>query len=310
MQMVATAGLARRSLRTTVAIAAGLAVGVGGAVWLWADRGGHGFKPIPSVAQLHLPAASATAAPPASADHPAPAAPAVEPRDARAAVTAFLAAGRDGDAVAAYALTDAATHARFSTIGQWRSTAADRPRPTTFTVGAARQHGQAVDVDVEVTQPAELDPFVGLVPAHASAVWSARLEDGHWRVAAAPSEVDPILPADASATPVVQSWLDRLAACDTAGARPSQAADYLYGPVGFYERPCRQHLQLHAGPARPLDASIDDATLVAAFGPDVRGWARAVPVEGPDHFLAAVAPLGDGWRVIGVMNDGEGGGGR
>ena len=54
-----------------------------------------------------------------------------------------------------------------------------------------------------------------------------------------------------------------------------------------------------------LDRAPDTQALVEAYGPDVGSWARLVPVRGPQsHFLAAVAPLGEHWRVIGVTSDG------
>jgi len=64
-------------------------------------------------------------------------------------------------------------------------------------------------------------------------------------------------------------------------------------------------------PILPAEAAATDVvqrwvSRLAAFGPDVNVWGRLVPVSGPGNkFLAAVAPMGDGWQVMGVAVGGQ-----
>jgi hypothetical protein len=59
------------------------------------------------------------------------------------------------------------------------------------------------------------------------------------------------------------------------------------------------------GATTALDDSHDVRAYLAAFGPGITSWGRLVPVQGPtSRFLAAVGPLGDDWRVLGVLVDG------
>jgi len=85
-----------------------------------------------------------------------------------------------------------------------------------------------------------------------------------------------------------------------------QGAPDLIGPEDLVNAPCRERGSWSVGgPAVTLDRAPDVQTFVEAYGPDVGTWTRLVPVRGPGaHFLAAVAPLGDDWRVIGVTSDG------
>jgi hypothetical protein len=58
----------------------------------------------------------------------------------------------------------------------------------------------------------------------------------------------------------------------------------------------------------PAIDPIDPQPYVASFGPEVAGWARLVPVQGPGtRFFAVVGPLGDNWRVVGTSRPQEAG---
>jgi hypothetical protein len=101
--------------------------------------------------------------------------------------------------------------------------------------------------------------------------------------------------------------VERLAACDPRAAQALQAARHLYGPADLPARPCGERGRWTAGAALTLDHAADAQTLLAAFGPDVLTWGRVVPLRGPrSHFYAALAPIGEEWRVMGVLSDGEG----
>ena len=82
----------------------------------------------------------------------------------------------------------------------------------------------------------------------------------------------------------------------------------LYGPIQLGDAPCKERGSWQVGDTETFNVSPDDGTYVAAFGPGIGSWGRVVPVTGPrSHFLVAVGPLGDDWRVLGVLVDGESG---
>jgi hypothetical protein len=276
--------------------ALGLAVGVGATLAVHGLRGGG---PVASVQRLDLPAAPATTAPAGNGTgEPSP----VVAGTARAAVQRFLRATARGDFTAAYRLLDAAGRKRYPSAARWTRAQADRAAITGVRVGAARPAGgRAVDVTVELTHPAAIDPFAGLVPARTVEVWRARSEGGGWRVAADPVSVRADLPSDRRAPDAVTAWVQRLVGCDRQGAAALQAAGELYGPADLAEAPCRLRGRWTvAGPQR-FDQAAEPEAYVAAFGPEVGSWARLVPVQGPGtRFHVVVGPLGDAWRVLGT----------
>jgi hypothetical protein len=94
--------------------------------------------------------------------------------------------------------------------------------------------------------------------------------------------------------------------CDRAAAAAVQGVSALIGPEDLVGAPCRERgAWMVTGPPITIDRAPDVQVLVEAYGPDVGTWTRLVPVHGPSsHFLVAVAPQGDDWRVIGVTSDG------
>jgi hypothetical protein len=290
-------------------VAAGLALGMGGIAVLHAhDTPAYHPQPA-SIRQFAFPTVAPGEAPAGVVGQPeAPAAPEVEPADAPAALTAVLQALSAGAADRAYPLLDAASRTRYPSVAAWTNAQANLVQPVTFELGASRPSADrpdTVDIDVAATHRPSLDPFRGLVPGRSRSVWEVRREAAGWRVGAEPVTFKPVLPADAAAGPVVQDWVTRLAACDTAGAASLQVGASLYGPAGLVRAPCDQHGTWTAGGAEGLDHTSDPKAFLAAFGPEVGAWARLVPVQGPGtRFLAAVAPMGDGWQVMGVAVEG------
>lgn len=281
-------------------VVAGLALGLGG-ITLYRNHNQPSYQPHPASVRQFAFSTELPGEPPAPA---AVAPPDVEPADAKAALVQALQTMADGKPQQAYSLLDAPSRKRFPTLTSWISAQANLVQPLTFEVGASRPapaQADAVDFDVSATHRPSLDPFRGLVPARSQSVWEVRRENGAWRVGAEPMTFRPILPADASATPLVQSWLQHLVACDSAGAASLQVSGALYGPAGLVQAPCAKRGTWTAGAAEGLDGTPDPKAFLAAFGPEVGTWARLVPVQGPGaSFLAAVAPMGDGWQVMGV----------
>ena len=309
-----SAALLRRAqkpvLVTTVTVL-GLAVGVGGALLLWRDKGDGTAKPVPSATRIHLPKSVAQPGPRAITGDPPPV-PAVEPATAAEALTNFLQAQVAKQAVASYALITTDSRRHFPSLSTWETSAVDRLVPLTFELGDQRaaevDNGQAVDIDVNATHAPALDTFSGLVPGRARETWRVWRENDHWRVDPEPVKAVPVLPVDQAAQDVVRAWVARVEACDTDGARSLQLSSLLYGPIQLGQAPCKEQGAWQVGATTRFDAAPDNGTYVAAFGPGVGSWGRLVPLTGPhSHFFAAVGPLGDDWRVLGVLVDGAAG---
>jgi hypothetical protein len=302
---------AQKPVVITTVVVLGLALGVGGALLLWPDNGDGAAKPVPSATRVHLPRSVAQPGPRPIMGDPAPV-PAVEPSTPGEALTTFLQAQIDAHAGAAYALITTDSRRRFPSLSTWETGVVDRLVPATFTLGEARvaevDNGQAVDIDVNATHAPALDTFSGLVPGRARETWRVWRENDHWRVDPEPVRAVPVLPLDQAAHDVVRAWVARMEACDDAGARTLQVSGLLYGPIQLGRSPCKEQGAWQVGDTTRFDAAPDNGTYVAAFGPGVGSWGRLVPVKGPrSHFFAAVGPLGDDWRVIGVLVDGADG---
>lgn len=301
--------IGRAGVKAAVVVV-GLGLGLGGAVAVRNAGRPEAPRPTPSVQEFSFPAPPPAAEGPAPAD-PAPAALAEEPADGRAAVAAFLGALAERRPQQSYLLLDSASLRLYPSVAEWTAAQADRIAPASFELGdtsAATNPGGApvspgsVDVAVNATHLPSLDPFRGLVPGRSRSSWRAVAEDGRWRVGADPVSFVPELPPDSSAPPVVSAWLARLAECDAAGAAALQVEGQFYGPPTLVRAPCESgRAGWTVGSPSGLDRAPDARAFLAAFGPGVGTWARLVPVKGPaSGFLAAVAPVGDTWRVLGV----------
>lgn len=294
-------------LRQAGVVAAGLALGAGGFAYFDGDAKPPAYQPqVRSVSEFAFATTVPDGPPPAPEVLPVLDA---EPASPRAAVTAFLDPLADGRPADAFPLLDEASRRRYPTVASWVRAQADRATPLSFTVGALRPSPDrpgAFEVELSATHTSSLDPIRGLVPSRSTSVWLVRLENDAYRVSANPLAFRPVLPGDASATAAVQGWVNLLAACDTSAAAALQVTANLYGPAGLVRTPCETRGTWTAGEPTGLDRSPDPRVFLAAFGPEAGTWARLVPVRGPSGgFLAAVAPMGDGWQVMGVAVDGQ-----
>jgi len=295
----------RRMAAVALVVAVGVAVGAG-AVAL--ARGGAGRSPrrppTPSVAAFRFPTHGAIQ--PAAVAAAAPADGFVEPASARAALEAFLGAERDGLTATSYRLLTTADQQDIGSPAAWAAASADRPKPLMFTVASEQPGAEGEEITVDVARHPSLDQFAGFVSARATQVWRVVHEGATWRVAAEPLSESPVLPPIAGATDVAGRWLQASAACDRGAAAALEGVANLTGPEDLLGAPCSERgAWAVTGPAITLDRADDTQAFVEAYGPDVGTWTRLVRVRGPrTHFLAALAPLGDDWRVIGVTSDG------
>jgi hypothetical protein len=58
---------------------------------------------------------------------------------------------------------------------------------------------------------------------------------------------------------------------------------------------------IRTGRARALPDTAQDQPFLAAFGGDVHQWARVVRLESPVRQDVVVAPVGEQWLVVGVL---------
>jgi len=307
--MSGVGGWLRRGAVQAAVVAVGLGLGVGGTALYRARTSAHGYALTPSAKKFSFATGAVSPVPATPAD--AIGGPDVEPADAGAAVTAFLQAELDGRPEVAWTLLDARGHERWPTAAAWSAAQPDRAAPTSFQVtqptGAPAAGAAPGDVDlhVDVNRRPSLDPFRGLVAAHSAEVWRAQDENGHWRVVAAPVESHPDLPADVNASAAVKAWVDRLSACDQAGAAALQIDASLLGPADVAAMPCQLKAAWTVGAPVGIDRGGDVQPLLAAYGQGAGSWARLVPVNGAGrNFWAEVAPLGDAWTVVGVAAGG------
>jgi hypothetical protein len=292
----------RRAGVALVVVAVGAGAGFGAVALARGDSRPSGRPATPSVAAFRLStqgpigAARAEAAPEALA----------EPASTTAALEAFLEAERDGLTARSYRLLTSADQDDIGSAAAWAAGSADRPRPVAFTVTSTRSTPEGDDITVDVSRQPSLDPFAGFVSGRAVQVWRVVHEGDTWRIDAAPVSEDPVLPPVAAAADAAGRWVEASASCDRAAANHLQAVADLSGPADLLGAPCRERgAWTAAGPPTTLDRAPDTQALVEAYGPDVGSWARLVPVRGPQsHFFAALVPLGDDWRVIGVTSDG------
>ena len=284
---------------TALLVLIGLLLGVAG--YTLVERRGDVRRPEPSVAAFDAPGPVFDQSK-ANDRVAAPTGPAVEPSSARAALQEFLAAEASGDAANAFPLLDSRSRERFSSVEAWAIGRNDRIVPLTFTITGEKSEDSTTTLVVDTTHEPGLDAFRGFVPGKARQRWAVRQEDGKWRVAARPLDIEPFLPPVAGAVDVVQRWVDARATCDTASAETLQRSSFLYGSRSLIDAPCADRGTWSAGAVQRL-ADVPDSTVVTStFGPDSGVWARVVPVRGPrTGFLAVVAALGDDWRVVALI---------
>jgi hypothetical protein len=231
---------------------------------------------------------------PAGPDAPAPSS---QPT-LRAAVTALLSAEQRGDHAASFVLLTDESRATYGTIDRWKSRRAEMPVVTDFKI--TNRGSDANSVDLVVDHPAGLDPFRGLSPAQDHEIWTGRHEHGGWLVDADPVAT-PVLPADRGVAPTVIQWVKAAESCDQAAIHHLQAVDPLLGIGDAGTQLCRQKFAFTFSAPSTVPPGDMTQQLVAQYSADALGWARMVTLTGaPAPIEVLVAPIGNGWRVIGA----------
>lgn len=219
-----------------------------------------------------------------------------------AAVEQFLTAEAAGDFATSYGLLSAADRRALGSPAEWTTAHGHLPRITAYTLGAVDAGPARAEVAAGVELEAELDEIVGLVPAKADATWVAGAEDGGWRVAFAESTLVPRYPPEEDARAAVADWVAARREC----RHGDEYAGGLLGSPDLARGLCRTKGEIELGAVAPLDPGSGAQPFLAAFGPEVFSWARVVPVAAPGPLEVVLAPVGERWLVLGVVEPSPG----
>jgi hypothetical protein len=284
-------GLRRRAVSTRVVLLA--LVVVLGASSLAAcsgddDDAGSATTTAPSAATTTTPGTAPVGAAPEGA-LPRPSA--VE------AVEALLAAEVELDRATSFTTIGGALRDEFPTLGAWERRRNQLGTPTDFGV----EPGPTDDVVLAtVTHEPSLDPFRGLIFAEEHQTWTAVAVDGGWLVAAEP-EVEPVVPDEALAVETATAWAEAVRACDPETAATFEGVSILFGDGSVALGLCGASTGVEAGTPGPLPSGVVSADIVAQYSSDALLWARVVPITAPIFFGVVLAPIGSGWKVIGLV---------
>ena len=216
---------------------------------------------------------------------------------AAGAVSGFLAAEARGDYAASFAFLSLADRRAFDGPAGWVAAHAGLLPVTGFRIQSVERSGDAARVHTRLRLRAGLNEVAGLVPGRAEAMWTLLRENGGWRVAVQRTVVRPRWPADRLAPEAVSDWVRRRGVCAPG------AADLLYGETAVAAPLCDAPATglAVASRARRLDDDVDAQPFVAAFGVEATERLRTVEITAPAPLRAVVAPLGDRWRVVGLL---------
>ena len=219
--------------------------------------------------------------------------PAADPGDAVRRFLAFEVA-RDFDG--SYGLLSTDDRTALTARAAWVAEHADLPEVTGFAVEAVHEGDGRADVVARLT----LQPQVssnGVVPARADATFIAVGEDGGWRVAFADSTLEPRYAPATRAPDAVRAWTRARVQCRSGVV----FSGGLLGAATRADALCGADGAVRTGRVRALPDTAQDQPFLAAFGGEVHDWARVVPVRSPVRLDVVVAPLGEHWLVVGVL---------
>lgn len=219
------------------------------------------------------------------------------------AVAGFLAAEAEGRLEDAYLHLTAAEQEEFFSAPGYVAAHADLLPPVLgYRIVDVAHDGDTAVVTTEVSLRPGLDPIIGLVPGTAETAWTAVAEDGGWAVELTTAQLVPRYPDEAGAAEDVAEWARTRQSCEDPGDREEAP---LRGSTGLASDLCGAAGDVRVGAVAPLP-DIDGAPYLAAYGGEVTDWARTVDVEAPVALRAVVAPIGDRWAVIGVLDPARG----
>lgn len=215
------------------------------------------------------------------------------------AVAGFLTAEARRDFAASYAFLAESDLDEFGSASQWTQSHGTFWPVTGFELGEVTQEGDVTTVMTLTGFASTLDPVIGLVPARADSTWTVVEQEDGWRVVVAESTHAARYPPDDTVAGVAARWAEARAACED-GAEFEVDASLVGAPV-LADDLCDAGA-VEIGMPTELDESDAISGLVAAYGPEVVVWARAVPLTAPVPLEVVLAPVGGQWRVMGVIS--------
>jgi hypothetical protein len=210
-----------------------------------------------------------------------------------AAVRSLLDAMIAGDAQRSFGRLAAADRVTYGPVGVWEDHLSDLPHYLGYRITGASGTSVTTDVTIEP----RLDEVVGYIPSRAHVTWTTVAEDGGYRVSFTSTLTDPILPTDAAATKAALAWVAARKSC-----RPGDTyAGNLIGQPTLADALCHVTSAYRAGAVEGLESFHNPTLLLNAFGAEAPAFVRVVPLKGASSIEVALAPLGDRWQVVGVM---------
>ncbi|MDP8959659.1 MAG: hypothetical protein M3N51_10820, partial [Actinomycetota bacterium] len=165
-----------------------------------------------------------------------------------------------------------------------------------YRVEGVREEAGQVQVETLMELEPGLDHVMGLVPARAEGIWVSQEESEGWRVLLDQSALRPLYPEEEGAAEAVGHWVRARQGCGEGRQHPAG----LLGVPSLADQLCGSQGEPRLGQVGQVE-QLEAAPFLAAFGPEFQQWARVVPVAAPVPLRAVVAPIGDGWTVIGVL---------
>jgi len=220
------------------------------------------------------------------------------------AVRDLLAAEREANHEASFLLLSRQSREEYPDVADWTRRRQQLPAVTGFRIepgseGAAGDKAGRVVALVE-HEPG-LDPFKGLSPARDTQTFTGRQEGTGWLVDGDP-EAEAVLPPDPLAVEAAAAWVAAVQACDQAKAGGLQAVPTIFGTARGAAGLCGKAGPVTPGPVGRLSPGIASTDVVAQYSTDALGWARVVRVTSPAAFGVVLAPIGDGWKVLGLTD--------
>lgn len=212
-----------------------------------------------------------------------------------AAVEQFLQAVQQDDGAASFALLSDPVRAEYGSLASWEADPDAVPDVVGFEVEEApADAGGPRTVTTLTRYRSSLDSVAGLVPARARTSWAVVRDEDGWAVDLDATTEVPLLPPEADAVQAARAWVERAQGCQPepralAGqSRPAASLCRAQGAVATADT---------ATPLTPLEVG----ELQNSLGGDVGEWARQVQVTSPVALVAILAPLGDAWTVVAVL---------
>lgn len=220
------------------------------------------------------------------------------------AVRDLLAAERAGDHQASFLLLSRQSREEYADVADWTARRQELPAVTGFRIDPGSD-GKAADAAGLVVAVVEhepgLDPFKGLSPARDTQTFTGRREGAGWLVDGDP-KIEPILPPEPLAVEAAAAWVSAVQSCDQGEAAGLQAVSTLFGSARGAAGLCGKTGPVTPGAVGRLSPGIASTDIVAQYTTDALVWARVVRVTSPSAFGVVLAPIGDGWKVLGVTD--------